>query len=117
PSITSSSIHDNPYGLRVAGTLADPVIQNNSIFKNSSYGVFNETSGHSITATNNWWGANSGPYDPSSSGKDGDYNDAGAGDRVNDYVTYRPFVTVNVAPAFTTQPSNQVVTAGQTATF
>jgi hypothetical protein len=79
PTITYCSVHDNPTGVRITGTAATPIIQNNNIYKNSSYGVFNATSWHWITASYNWWGATTGPYDPSSSGTDGDYNDSGNG--------------------------------------
>jgi hypothetical protein len=82
----------NNRGLSSYGATAAPNLSGCSISDNKEYGVYNNEAGHWIHAENNSWGSTSGPYDPSPPGKDGDYNN-GSGDRVNDYVLYRPFGT------------------------
>jgi len=94
PSIRNCVLRWNVIGIRVIGFTANPTIKECMIFGNQQYGVYNDTTGHWIDATNNWWGSNSGPYDPSSSGTDGDYNNGGSGDRVNDYILYRPWLRI-----------------------
>ena len=93
PSIINSNITNNPRGISVGGINSNPTINNCNIFGNSDYGMYNSESGHWITATNNSWGSMSGPYDPSPPGVDGSYN-YGSGDRVNDYIKYRPWISV-----------------------
>ncbi len=65
----------------------------NSIFGNYTYGVESLDDDPDISATHNWWGAASGPYDPSDDTETGgDYNPGGGGDAVTDDVVYRPWV-------------------------
>ena len=94
PNITYCGLRKNVRGVSSSGASANPAIHNCVIAGNTEFGVFNATSGHWIDARNNWWGNNSGPYDPSPPGTDGDYNQTGSGDRVNDYVTYRPWTVL-----------------------
>ena len=65
----------------------------NAFVGNSVAGVQNSTESIIIDATDNWWGSNSGPYDPTEevSGPP-DYNPFGNGDTVGDYVHYRPWI-------------------------
>ncbi|MBN2564318.1 MAG: right-handed parallel beta-helix repeat-containing protein, partial [Candidatus Eisenbacteria bacterium] len=72
----------------------------NSIFGNHTYGVESLDDAPDIVATYNWWGAASGPHDPSDdTGTGGDYNPGGGGDAVTDDVVYRPWVGSGAAGA------------------
>ncbi len=92
PKIEYCEFTLNARGVSVTGASAHPSIHNSSIFANTEYGVFNATANNWIDAKNNWWGSATGPYDPP--GTDGDYNSAGKGDRVSDYVLYRPWLRI-----------------------
>jgi hypothetical protein len=91
PQVSNCVLRDNALGLSSEGPLANPSINNCSIYDNVEYGVYNGQSENWIDATENWWGSPSGPYDPSPPGTDGYYN-YGSGDLVNDYVNYRPWI-------------------------
>lgn len=82
PTITNSILQKNRYGIKVAGS-SNPIINNNDIFDNLEYGVWNVDQTFTIDATNNWWGNNSGPT--------ADGNPEGTGDRVSEGVSYLPF--------------------------
>ena len=94
PIITNCRLRLNVRGMSSSGLSANPIIHYCFIEGNTEYGVFNVTSGHWIDARYNWWNSDSGPYDPSPPGTDGDYNQTGTGDRVNDYVLYRPWIVL-----------------------
>ncbi|MFP3897169.1 MAG: right-handed parallel beta-helix repeat-containing protein, partial [Anaerolineales bacterium] len=93
-TITDNHVHDNTFtGSKhdgeVAGILigddvdADTVFVNdNSIYNNDPYGVTNRASDE-LDATNNWWGAVSGPSGDGS----------GSGDAVSENVDYDPWRT------------------------
>ncbi len=70
--------------------MSAPLIQRCDIYDNSSYGVQNTCASVVVDADSNWWGDASGPNDPG----DGppDYNPEGRGDKVSDWVTYRPWL-------------------------
>ncbi|MEW6103949.1 MAG: right-handed parallel beta-helix repeat-containing protein, partial [bacterium] len=59
----------------------------------NGYGVYHDGSFGTISATYNWWGANSGPYHGTS-------NPSGQGDKVSDWVDYRPWIaqTIMITP-------------------
>jgi len=81
----------------------DNVVNYNSIVGNhgSDYGLENANTATTLDATYNWWGDNSGPYDPSLGAPD--YNPNGTGDAVSDYVMYRPWIIrqeINIVAAF-----------------
>jgi len=104
--IVYNTIINNTNGITV-GYYADPsdtstVSANfNNITGNTIYGVKNVGT-NTVDATYNWWGDNSGPYDPSPGPPD--YNPNGKGDAVSDYVMYRPWIIrqefVNIVAAF-----------------
>jgi parallel beta-helix repeat protein len=69
---------------------SNPVIDSCHIYGNTNYGVNNVDVALTISAQYNWWGDSTGPYDPSSGPPD--YNPSGLGNKVSDYVTYRPYL-------------------------
>ena len=97
PVLRNCTLRRNSRGIHSAGAQSNPVLTNCSIYDNDDYGIYNAQAGHWIEAAYTSWGSPSGPYDPSPPGTDNDYN-YGSGDRVNDYVHYRPWVifTTNV---------------------
>jgi|GEM_PF-2126419 len=90
PSITNSDFASNTVGIRSSNST--PQIHDNFFQENSSYAVQNQSTHLTIDATNNYWGDDNGPYDPTDaiSGPP-DYNDNSAGEPVSDYVQYRPW--------------------------
>jgi hypothetical protein len=89
PTISNSTIMANEYGVKCGGS-SNPPIHYCMFLGNTEYGVYNADSVVTVDATNNWWGDNSGPYDPSTGPPD--YNPSGLGDQVSDYVAYRPWL-------------------------
>ena len=83
-TVNNSGVTSNNYGL-VANS-AGASINNSSIFGNSNYEVFSSLASPLLDATNNWWGAMSGPYNATS-------NPGGAGDHVSNGVSYTPYLT------------------------
>jgi hypothetical protein len=83
--IVDSDFIDNSTGLYFAGNFA-PLISNCIFEGNTSWGFYNST-GITITAINNWWGSETGPYNPSS-------NPGGTGDAVSDGVTFSPWLLI-----------------------
>ena len=123
PVIKHSSIVNTETAIVISGSGAGPVIDSNliaintcgiyntdtgstdlSLSYNDIYGnkiaVKNEVTANNVDADSNWWGASSGPWDPTDaiSGPP-DYNPAGTGDSIGDYTVYRHWLT---------QPVNQV---------
>jgi len=123
PVIGHSSIANTENAIIVSGSGAGPAIDSNLIVMNTCgiyntdtgstvlslsyndiYGnktaVKNEVTGHHVDADSNWWGASSGPWDPTDtiSGPP-DYNPGGTGDSIGDYVVYRHWLTQPVHDA------------------
>ncbi len=69
---------------------SNPVIDSCHIYGNTNYGVNNVDVSLTLNAQYNWWGDSTGPNDPSTGPPD--YNPAGLGNKVSDYVTYRPWM-------------------------
>lgn len=84
-TITGNNLHNNTDGIKVGATAvaaAGTVVANrNTLTGNTAFGVDNQ-SGFNVNATNNWWGASSGP------GPVG----PGTGDKVTANVTYAPWL-------------------------
>jgi len=81
------------------------MLQNNSIYSNTQYGIYNGTAGTTISAANNWWGDSSGPTHSS--------NPTGKGDKVSDGVTFSPWLASAPLPnpvEPSDPPAPQVVT-------
>ena len=103
--IEGNTISNNAIGVYVEDVSGiAPTINYNNIEDNSQYGVINDNTAIVIDATYNWWGDNSGPYDPSDDrATGGDYNPLGKGDKVSDNVDYRPWIIrqeINIVSAF-----------------
>lgn len=83
PTITNSILTQNGRGVQIYGS-GNPLINNNDIYNNREYGVFNRDKTFTVDATNNWWGKNSGPTHST--------NPTGTGDVVSDAVNFGSFV-------------------------
>jgi len=105
-TIDSNTLANNDVGLRARYGAVLTVIHNN-LSGNTQFGMDNETT-QGIVAENNWWGDDSGPYDPSDDTATGGwYNPTGAGDRVSDYVDYDPWSQESLPIAeFTASPTS-----------
>jgi hypothetical protein len=96
PSVDSCIIAYNYVGVRAEGA-SSPVIEGCSIYGNSLYGVQNAGSSFCVDARHNYWGAASGPYDPSGvTDLCGSMSSAGSGDNVTQNVDYTDFVTTGL---------------------
>ncbi len=85
-TITDSAIANAGwYGIRQTDPGASTVIHGSSITGNAGYGVYNDTT-TVVDATNDWWGAASGPFHPTQ-------NPSGTGNRVSDYVNFAPYLS------------------------
>lgn len=92
--ITQNSITGNSASMTGGGIYAEgssPAINYNCISGNGPSAVSNGSPSLILNAVNNWWGHQSGPFDPSRGPPD--YNPYGQGDLVSDYVAYRPWLT------------------------
>jgi len=92
--IASNRVTQFDTGLSVAnaafpgGAAAQTVAaHNNCIFSNVSFGA-NNTAALTVDATNNWWGAASGPFNAIS-------NPGGAGNAVSNGITFIPFLAAS----------------------
>ncbi len=91
PLITNNIITGNTVGIECERD-ASPLIggspgNRNNIFKNTTFGVNNLSSGVAINATHNWWGDYSGPTHSS--------NPGGRGDTVSDNVDFSDFAQIS----------------------
>ena len=99
PFIELFTFTANATGLQ-NGTSCYMMLQNNNIYGNTSYGVYNENTNYTLSAGNNWWGQATGPTHSS--------NPGGTGDRISDRITYAPFATTAFLPLPGTLPQTQV---------
>ncbi len=90
PLIDSCRVSYNANTGILCQNVSAPIIQGCDIYENSEYGVQNTCASVVVDADSNWWGDASGPNDPSSGPPD--YNPEGAGDKVTDWVAYRPWL-------------------------
>ena len=99
--IQGITIQDYDYGILITST-GSAVVDQCKIFDNLLYGILNQNTSVVSDATDCWWGASSGPYDPSDDrGTGGLYNPNGLGDNASDYISYYPW---SVNTTFTQQP-------------
>jgi len=93
PSVDSCIVAYNYAGVQAEGA-SNPAIHGSSIYGNSNYGVNNPGGSFCLSATGNWWGAASGPNDPSGAADlCGVLVNAGNGDKVSQNVDWTGFVT------------------------
>ena len=90
PAVDSCIFAYNTVGISVEGA-SNPTVNGCSIYGNTSYGINNTGNSFCVNAQGNWWGAASGPNDPSAvadlCSPPGSSN-AGSGDKVSDNVKY-----------------------------
>jgi Right handed beta helix region/Periplasmic copper-binding protein (NosD)/Bacterial TSP3 repeat len=92
-TINNSYIAKNDNGIYCQGTLATN-IHSNVITDQTGYGVV-AASGIVVDAQNNYWGSDSGPFDPvDDTATGGLYNPEGTGASVSDDVDYDPWTGV-----------------------
>jgi parallel beta-helix repeat protein len=85
PTIDSCVISNNTGGGVYCEGNATPLIKDNNIVNNQGYGVRNLDKNVTVNAENNWWGDETGPYNPSS-------NPDGWGDTVSSWVDFDPWL-------------------------
>ncbi len=86
PQIVNNTIAGNYDGIYLWGG-ANATIRGCNIYDNTYRGVDNDDYSIIVNATENWWGHEDGPHDPSSI--DFDYNWNPAGQHITDSVRYR----------------------------
>ena len=83
PTISYTQIYQNEYaGILASGS--QPKLTCNDIYLNSNFGIYNQTTATVVDASNQWWGASSGPYHETS-------NPNGEGNTVTDGVNFIPW--------------------------
>ena len=93
PVIFDNTITVNDIGIRSSSNVG--FYRGNTISGNTSYGIFNTltTATMPVDAEYNYWGDNTGPYDPSDDTSSGGwFNPSGFGDQVSNKVDYDPWV-------------------------
>lgn len=89
PILYKNTIAQNDTGIYCTNG-ANPVMTGNKIFSNNYFGLVNDDQNVTVNATNTWWGHETGPLDDSQGAPD--YNPCGQGNKVSDYVSYRPWL-------------------------
>lgn len=84
PVLTGFQLRNNHIGVR--SDSAYPNISESEIYSNLNFGAQNLTPPRALTATGNWWGDATGPFDPLD-------NPGGQGDSVTAGVLYGQFLT------------------------
>lgn len=101
PVIQWNTLANNTYAVYVYGN-GTPVLSENSITGNSSYGLYNENSIATVIAENNWWGDASGPHAIPA-------NPTGTGDSVNQRVDFNPWLTEDPLGVDNTPPTDVIL--------
>ena len=94
-----------------------PLVRNNEIYSNTTYGVLN-TEGSTLDARYTWWGDPSGPYHPTQN-PDGKGNAVGYGDNVvfTPWLTAPPTQTVSLGEMIVDTGAPALVSPGQTVDY
>ncbi|MCX5886079.1 MAG: right-handed parallel beta-helix repeat-containing protein, partial [Proteobacteria bacterium] len=114
PTITGNTISNNTTGI-YCDNYSTPTISGNTFTGNTGYAVLTDSRAIYLNTENNYWGNESGPYDPSDDRASGGlYNPTGTGDSVSDYVDYDPWLgqeppTLISLASFTAIPANEKV--------
>ncbi len=101
PSISNASISNNHSQDGYSGIYAreaTPTIVLSNIAYNN-FGLYNYTNTNTVSAINNWWGSQNGPYHPNQ-------NASGTGDSTNQFVNVTPWQTLPVVDCPLIPPSN-----------
>ncbi|MFA6455480.1 MAG: right-handed parallel beta-helix repeat-containing protein [Bacteroidota bacterium] len=86
PIITRNNIRYNSIGIQFTGVGAtQPTITQDTIVHNSTWGFLNTNTSATVIARKNYWGDDSGPFNPSS-------NPTGLGDNVSNFVDFQPWI-------------------------
>ncbi|MGQ9665616.1 MAG: right-handed parallel beta-helix repeat-containing protein, partial [bacterium] len=101
-NLTNNLIAQNKYGIYRASSdfIPDSIIIKNNSFLGNRVAVINTRTSRFLDADSNWWGDETGPWDPSTGAPDS--NPQGRGDSIGDYVVYRPWLTSPVQPQIVT---------------
>jgi len=92
-SAEDNTISNNNVGIYLNSASEHNIAHQNAITGSSDYGIDAlDNDGHSINATNNWWGDNSGPYHSTR-------NPLGKGDEVSDNVEFDPWTGKDENPS------------------
>jgi hypothetical protein len=92
PTIKNCLFESNYYGI-ISRNTSLPKITNCDFVgtdPNYGYGIYNQTTTNTVTATGCWWNSNTGPKHAS--------NPGGLGERVSDYVNFTPWATQLAKP-------------------
>ena len=85
-TLRNNTISENGVGIYLRTHSLDNTAHYNTINNNSDFGIqASLNDGHTITATHNWWGDNTGPYHPT-------LNPKGKGNSVTDNVIFEPWI-------------------------
>ena len=100
-------------GVRVVTGNCSPTIEN-SCFSNTTFQAVENFGTGTITATGNWWGDPSGPFNSTT-------NPSGLGESVSDGVTFDPWLLIDacipVEITIDSQPSSQSICEGENAMY
>ncbi len=87
-TVYGNTIVNNRIGLWVAASSSDITLFSNLFSNNRDFGInATKNDGHTINATNNWWGHTTGPYHYAN-------NTEGKGDNVTDYVDFGDWLAI-----------------------
>ena len=92
PTIKNCLFESNYNGIVSSGTSLPKITNCDFVGTDSTngYGVWNQTTTNTVTATGCWWNSNTGPRNASNSG--------GTGERVSNYVIFDPWATQLAKP-------------------
>jgi hypothetical protein len=91
-SISSNTIANNTVGIDVAAAVnaSNILVDKNNIYGNAVYGIRNLNIS-TLNAKYNWWGNETGPYEPT-------FNPAGSGDNISGNVEFKPWLVQPYPP-------------------